>query len=37
MKEITENEEFIYITKKGKRYKGKIGGLFMSLSIKKMK
>jgi len=37
MKEITEGEEFIYITRKGKRHKAKISGIFMTLSIKKLK
>ena len=37
MREINEGEEFVYITRKGKRYKGKISGIFMSLTIKKLK
>lgn len=37
MKQITECEEFIYVNRKGKRFKAKISGLFVSLTIKKMK
>lgn len=37
MKEITEGEEFIYIDRKGRRFRGKISGRFKSLRITKLK